>query len=321
MGVETTINAFDKTANDPKKRIFYTQGGKQRWTYLAMSDEEWLSLSQEEKIWIIQRMYNNEEQRDRRNFGAFGYSSSEKSNWNYNPTRSWLYNEYLTSNKTPSKDKLKQMWVDQNTFISQAEAYSQQTGYTPLTDTQFTQSNQVINSFKSDPQVKAFEEAYTNWLSLLSSLEDKSWPWDVAAIFSFMKSLDPKSVVRESEFEVAAKSSWVFAYIGNTYDRLMKWEKLTNQQRIAFWKLAKQFILDKSKNYDIKYQDGLRRLKMQGISESVFPSSIADEMRNILWVSKIYADIATSLKNEREVWVGTLTTLNSNSSLSYIVWN
>jgi hypothetical protein len=31
----------------------------------------------------------------------------------------------------------------------------------PLTDKQFTQSNQIITSFKSDPQVKAFESAYS----------------------------------------------------------------------------------------------------------------------------------------------------------------
>ena len=31
----------------------------------------------------------------------------------------------------------------------------------PLTDKQFTQSNQVITSFKSDPTVKAFEDAYS----------------------------------------------------------------------------------------------------------------------------------------------------------------
>lgn len=43
-----------------------------------------------------------------------------------------------------------------------------------LSDKEFTQSNQVITSFKSDPQVKAFEEAYSQGLNLLSSLNDES---------------------------------------------------------------------------------------------------------------------------------------------------
>lgn len=154
----------------------------------------------------------------------------------------------------------------------------------PLTDKQFTQSNQIITSFKSDPQVKAFEEAYSQWMSLISSLNDKTWPWDVAAIFQFMKTLDPASVVRESEFEVAAKSAWVTEYIGNTWDRITQGKKLTDSQAEAFWKLAKQFVVDKSKLYDTKYKDWLRRLEKQWIDTSVFPESTASQMRQTLWV-------------------------------------
>lgn len=153
-----------------------------------------------------------------------------------------------------------------------------------LTDKQFTQSNQIITSFKWDPQVKAFEEAYSQWLSLLSSLNDASWPWDVAAIFQFMKTLDPQSVVRESEFETAAKSAWVTQYIGNTFDRISEWKKLTSEQSKAFAKLAKQFIVNKSKIYDTKYKDWIRRLEQQWITTNVFPTSMADDMRKYLWV-------------------------------------
>lgn len=152
----------------------------------------------------------------------------------------------------------------------------------PLTDKEFTQSNQIITSFKTDPQVKAFEEAYSQWLNLLSSLADKSWPWDVAGIFQFMKTLDPQSVVRETEFEVAAKSAWVTEYLGNTWDRITEWKKLTDTQAEAFWKLAKQFILNKATIYDSKYQDGIKRLEKQKIDTSIFPNSIADEMRKQL---------------------------------------
>ena len=152
----------------------------------------------------------------------------------------------------------------------------------PLTPQQFTQSNQIITSFKSDPQVKSFEEAYSQWLNLLTSLWDKTWPWDVAAIFQFMKTLDPQSVVRESEFEVAAKSAWVWEYVWNTWDRLNKWKKLTDMQAKAFGELAQQFILNKAKLYDTKYQDWIRRLERQWIDTSIFPTSVADEMRQYL---------------------------------------
>ncbi len=155
-----------------------------------------------------------------------------------------------------------------------------------LSDKQFTQSNQVITSFKSDPQVKAFETAYSQWLSLISSLNAKSWPWDVAGIFQFMKTLDPQSVVREAEFEVAANSAWVASKLWNTWDKLSKWKLLTEEQAVAFWNLAKQFIIDKASLYDMKYQDWIRRLQKQWIDTTVFPNSIADEMRKQLTTPK-----------------------------------
>lgn len=70
-----------------------------------------------------------------------------------------------------------------------------------------------------------------------------------------MKTLDPQSVVRESEFETAAKSAGVANYIGNTFERLSKGKKLTEEQRKAFGTLAKQFITNKATIYDTKYKD------------------------------------------------------------------
>lgn len=196
----------------------------------------------------------------------------------------------------------------------------------PLTDKQFTQSNQIINSFKSDPQVKAFEEAYSQWLSLLSSLNDKSWPWDVAAIFQFMKTLDPSSVVRESEFEVAAKSAWVAEYTKNTYDRIVKGKKLTDKQSEAFAKLAKQYIINKASIYDTKYSDWLRRLDQQWITTTVFPTSMADQMREYLgmWTSQSNTTTNTSNTgttknyfNKYKTVTPTKTTSTSYSSSPY----
>ena len=181
---------------------------------------------------------------------------------------------------TYSKEQQEAMWMKFSQVIG--EQNQEQDNNRKLTNTEWTQANQVITSFKTDAQVKAFEDAYIQWLSLLSSLNNASWPWDVAAIFQFMKTLDPASVVRESEFKVAAQSAGVFQYIWNTYDRLMKWEKLTDSQREAFWELAKQFVLDRAKLYDTKYEDSIRRLELQGIPTIYFPTNIANQMREVL---------------------------------------
>lgn len=59
-GMQTTIEALDKAANDPGKMAFYTAGGKPRWTYTAISDEEWLAMSPDEKVEFVNGMYQNE---------------------------------------------------------------------------------------------------------------------------------------------------------------------------------------------------------------------------------------------------------------------
>lgn len=48
---------------------------------------------------------------------------------------------------------------------------------------------------------------YASYRNLESSLNSVTGAGDMSAIFQFMKSLDPNSVVRESEFEMAAKTT------------------------------------------------------------------------------------------------------------------
>ena len=167
--------------------------------------------------------------------------------------------------------------------ISVPVVKNENTNTWPLTDKQFTQSNQIITSFKSDPQVKAFEEAYSNWLSLLSSLNDASWPWDIWSVFQFMKTLDPQSVVKEGEFALAAKSAWVWEQFKNIPANKLEGTILTPEQRLAFGKLAKQYIKDKSTIYQTKYKDWIKRLEKQGIDTSVFPTNMTDELEKYLW--------------------------------------
>ena len=57
---------------------------------------------------------------------------------------------------------------------------------------------------------------------------------------------------------------------------------MTPEQREAFGELARQFILNKATIYETKYNDGVRRLETQEIPTHVFPTNIAEQMRNTL---------------------------------------
>lgn len=59
-GIETTIAAFDATASNPDRSIFYTWAGQPRWTYIEMSDQERLGLDKAGKRGVIVEMYKNE---------------------------------------------------------------------------------------------------------------------------------------------------------------------------------------------------------------------------------------------------------------------
>lgn len=65
---------------------------------------------------------------------------------------------------------------------------------------------------------------------------------DVALIFSFMKMLDPGSVVRESEFANAQNTAGVPERIRVVWNKLLRGDKLSQQQRDKFMSLAKDFM-------------------------------------------------------------------------------
>jgi len=68
--------------------------------------------------------------------------------------------------------------------------------------------------------------------------ENPSAAGDVAMIFSFMKMLDPTSVVREGEFATAAQAAGVPERIIGQYNRVLSGERLTQPQRQDFLNTA-----------------------------------------------------------------------------------
>jgi hypothetical protein len=80
-------------------------------------------------------------------------------------------------------------------------------------------------------------------LSKLSSMTDSegniSGPSSIAMVFKFMKALDPTSVVRESEFQVAENSSGIPENMSNMYNKLWNGGKLGPKQVAEFIATAK----------------------------------------------------------------------------------
>jgi len=146
----------------------------------------------------------------------------------------------------------------------------------------FSQMEKIKKDFTWDNLVKSFEEQVVQWTNLLTSLSDISWPWDMAAVFQFMKSLDPRSVVRETEFEAAQKTSWVVDMTTAKIQKLIDWEFLTKGQRQDFKKLATAYMLNVSKVYDKKWNDTFNTMKIQNIPWTFMPTSMSETLKQLL---------------------------------------
>lgn len=147
-----------------------------------------------------------------------------------------------------------------------------------LTDAQIKLMDKTDSQFSSSPIVKEFESAINQIEQLQVALNDASWVWDMSAIFTFMKTLDPSSVVRESEFNSAAATAWVVnpSAIWQNLERSYDWKFLTPQQRTDFKEIAKEFIKIKAKNYQTKYNDLLKRYNYYWLDTELAPTNMAD---------------------------------------------
>ncbi len=136
--------------------------------------------------------------------------------------------------------------------------------------------NQQQSKFLANPQVKAFESALASVWDLSLSLKAITWPWDVAAIFNFMKTLDPTSVVREGEFALAANTAGISAKPWILLEKIKNWTQLDQKTRDEFWRLAFEYVKSKWKLYDNAYDDMQRILENNGIGGSNLPTRATD---------------------------------------------
>lgn len=164
-----------------------------------------------------------------------------------------------------------------------------------LTDIQWSVKNKADNDFRNNTLVKEFEWAMNQIWQLQSALADASWAWDMSAIFTFMKTLDPSSVVRESEFESAAATAWVLNWrsILQSVEKSMDGKFLTPQQRKDFKKIAIEFIKTKANNYQLKYNELKKMYGNASIDTKWLPDNMANLTLAALWENAAYtpADI------------------------------
>lgn len=103
-------------------------------------------------------------------------------------------------------------------------------------------TKELRNRLEKDPITKDTKSILQSYGKIKTSVEKPSAAGDIALIFNYMKMLDPGSTVREGEFATAAQAGGVPDRILAQYNKLLKGERLTKDQRSDFFNLSENIL-------------------------------------------------------------------------------
>jgi hypothetical protein len=125
-------------------------------------------------------------------------------------------------------------------------------------DSRFSRISTYRKEFLTEPTVRQFREvqnATRQIVDLAGKESDQPGPADIALIISFMKALDPGSVVRETEFATAENAGGVPETVRNAYNKLIKGGRLTPEIKREFAQTATQFYNSRLSGYNAFAED------------------------------------------------------------------
>lgn len=115
-------------------------------------------------------------------------------------------------------------------------------------------------------QSQDITESLSQYRKLESAYQQKTGAGDVALVFSFMKVLDPRSVVREGEFATAEQVGGVASQYLNLYNRVISGERLTDLARNQILNAAQSFIDSQRDLVGAKFDTFKKQAEADGLS-------------------------------------------------------
>jgi hypothetical protein len=108
----------------------------------------------------------------------------------------------------------------------------------------------LMTTYADHPVVKDFNVGQNQLNKLISGVSQNSAAGDLSAVFTYMKVLDPTSVVREGEQATAQNARGVPDAIKNTYNNIMTGERLTTKQKEDFTSTAIKLFSSNQQSVD-----------------------------------------------------------------------
>jgi len=156
-------------------------------------------------------------------------------------------------------------------MIQQEKAEKQSNMLGELDSRQSAVVQQINSSLDASPITKQYIELQSQYNNMVNSVGKGNGAGDIATIYTFMKSLDPDSVVRETEYETGAQKS------GNIFSGYMaKFNGLINPNGGFVSQTAKDNILSTIKDrFAVKGQQykNFRDQKVQQLEKRGIPNA------------------------------------------------
>jgi hypothetical protein len=158
----------------------------------------------------------------------------------------------------------------------------------------------LLGQFQASPIVKDYNTIVSQKLAMDNIISNGvGGPADLSLVFSFMKGLDPNSVVRESEYDTAAKSGNIFAGAFARFNGYLKEGGgfLPENVRTQFQNLVNQKLHAQQIAYDnyAEYYRGIAR--RQGLN----PDNVVPNFSGALEISQEQIEAAATAQLDAEL--------------------
>lgn len=135
-------------------------------------------------------------------------------------------------------------------------------------------------------RTKGFTDALRLDSVIKDSAADASGAGDLALVTTFMKMLDPGSVVRESEFAAAQDTSGLLGKLMSSATKIQNGQILTPQQRTDFARLAGQYMTasathEKKARKDLEFMVNNYGLNKENVFGTMADGSLDQSAKNI----------------------------------------
>lgn len=147
-----------------------------------------------------------------------------------------------------------------------------------MTPRQLAQTSVSLRQqFNSEGDVKAFNDVASSY-DVIQRLAQQppTAANDISLIFSYMKMLDPGSVVREGEFATAQNATGVPGAVVNAYNKALKGQRLNPEQRRQFVGTAQSVFDARKTRYEQLVKQYQGYAADQGLDPKIIQSRLGD---------------------------------------------